>query len=446
MAFRLGRAIWLVGSRSGAAAPAGAPKIGSFVPNRRLSLHEYINWRFLREAKITTPRGEVASTPEEAFAIAKDLGTNDLVVKAQVLAGGRGKGTFTNGFSGGVKVAYSPDEAKDIASKMIGQTLVTKQTGAKGRICDKVLICERLYTRREFYFAFLLDRALRGPAIVASAEGGVDIESVAAKRPEAIIKEPIDIHKGLTEDVASKVAQKLGFSPASMDDAVDHMMKMYDLFVKRDISMLEINPFAEDANGQIVCMDCKINFDDNAAFRQKDVFALKDWTQEDEREVRATKADLNYIGLDGSIGCLVNGAGLAMATMDMIKLHGGEPANFLDLGGGARQEQVAEAFHILGQDKHVLAILVNIFGGIMRCDVIASGIIAAASEIDLKIPLVVRLQGTRVDDAKLMIANSGLKILACNDLDEAAKMAVRLSNIVQLAREAAVDVKFQLPI
>eukprot|EP00118_Oscarella_pearsei_P026247 m.309666 g.309666 ORF g.309666 m.309666 type:complete len:446 (+) comp47244_c0_seq1:14-1351(+) len=435
------------GRRAATALPmALRPSASSLGPTRCLSLHEYINWQFLREAQVTTPRGEVARSPEEAFSIAKNLGTNDLVVKAQVLAGGRGKGTFTNGFEGGVKMAFSPEEAKDIAGQMIGQTLVTKQTGSKGRICDKVLICERIYTRREFYFAFLLDRALKGPAIVASAEGGVDIETVAAERPEAIIKEPIDIATGLTDDTALRVAKKLGFSANSLDDAVDHMKKMYDFFIEKDVSMMEINPFAEDANGKVVCMDCKINFDDNASFRQKDIFSLKDWAQEDEREVRATKSNLNYIGLEGSIGCLVNGAGLAMATMDMIKLYGGEPANFLDLGGGAQQEQVSEAFHILGQDKHVLAILVNIFGGIMRCDVIASGIIAAASEIDLKIPLVVRLQGTRVDDAKLMIANSGLKILACNDLDEAAKMAVRLSNIVQLAREASVDVKFQLPI
>ncbi|XP_067896382.1 succinate--CoA ligase [ADP-forming] subunit beta, mitochondrial isoform X2 [Heterodontus francisci] len=373
-------------------------------------------------------------------------GSKDLVVKAQVLAGGRGKGVFEGGLKGGVRIVFSPEEARDISSKMIGKKLFTKQTGEKGRICNQVFICERRYPRREYYFAITLERMFQGPVLIGSSQGGVNIEDVAAENPKAIVKEPIDIVEGIKKEQAVKLAQKMGFPPNIVEDAAENMIKLYELFIKYDASMVEINPMVEDASGIVMCMDAKINFDSNAAYRQKDIFAQQDWSQEDEQDKQAVDSGLNYIGLDGNIGCLVNGAGLAMATMDIIKLHGGNPANFLDVGGGATAQQVNEAFKLITSNKRVLAILVNIFGGIMRCDVIAKGIILAVEDLDLKIPIVVRLQGSKVDDAKALIASSSLKILGCDDLDEAAKMVVKLSEIVSLAKEAQVDVNFQLPI
>ncbi|XP_072370371.1 succinate--CoA ligase [ADP-forming] subunit beta, mitochondrial-like isoform X2 [Scyliorhinus torazame] len=373
-------------------------------------------------------------------------GSKDLVVKAQILAGGRGKGTFEGGLKGGVKIVYSPEEARDITSKMIGKKLFTKQTGERGRMCNQVFVCERRYPRREYYFAITLERTFQGPVLIGSSEGGVNIEDVAAETPEAIITEPIDIIEGIKKEQTVKLARKMGFPANVIEDAAENMIKLYELFIKYDASMVEINPMAEDASGIVMCMDAKINFDSNAAFRQKDIFAQQDWSQEDEQDRQASKLNLNYIGLDGNIGCLVNGAGLAMATMDIIKLHGGNAANFLDVGGGATAQQVNEAFKLITSNKQVLAILVNIFGGIMRCDIIARGIILAVKNLDLKIPIVVRLQGSKVDDAKALIASSSLKILGCDDLDEAAKMVVKLSEIVSLAKEAQVDVNFQLPI
>uniref|UniRef100_A0A8D0D9P3 Succinate--CoA ligase [ADP-forming] subunit beta, mitochondrial n=1 Tax=Sander lucioperca TaxID=283035 RepID=A0A8D0D9P3_SANLU len=412
----------------------------------------------LKEAGIAVPAGMVASSSEEAYSVAKQIGTKDLVVKAQVLAGGRGKGTFEGGLKGGVRIVYSPEEARDISSQMIGRKLYTKQTGEAGRICNQVFICERRYPRREYYFAITMERSYQGPVLIGSSQGGVNIEDVAAESPDAIVKEPIDIVEGIKMEQAVKVAQKMGFPAALVNEAAENMVKLYNLFIKYDASMVEINPMVEDASGigththarthnhALMCMDAKINFDSNSEYRQKMVFNMRDWTQEDPRDQQAAKADLNYIGLDGTIGCLVNGAGLAMATMDIIKLHGGTPANFLDVGGGATAHQVTEAFKLITSDRKVQAILVNIFGGIMRCDVIAQGIIMAVRDLDLKIPIVVRLQGTRVDDAKALIAASPLKILACDDLDEAAKMVVKLSEIVSLAKEAQVDITFQLPI
>eukprot|EP00069_Balaena_mysticetus_P016195 bmy_09600T0 len=282
-----------------------------------------------------------------------------------------------------------------------------------------------------------LRAAAQGPVLIGSSQGGVNIEDVAAETPEAIVKEPIDIVEGIKKEQAVRhsynketncfqLAQKMGFPANIVDSAAENMIKLYNLFLKYDATMVEINPMVEDSDGAVLCMDAKINFDSNSAYRQKKIFDLQDWTQEDERDKDAAKADLNYIGLDGNIGCLVNGAGLAMATMDIIKLHGGTPANFLDVGGGATVHQVTEAFKLITSDKKVLSILVNIFGGIMRCDVIAQGIVMAVKDLEIKIPIVVRLQGTRVDDAKALIADSGLKILACDDLDEAAKMVNRL--------------------
>ncbi|KAJ1988405.1 succinate--CoA ligase beta chain [Dimargaris cristalligena] len=416
------------------------------IGKRHLSIHEYLSMGLLNKYGIKTPRGEVAKTPEEAYQAALKLGTDDMVIKAQVLAGGRGKGTFDNGLKGGVRTIYSPNEAKSFAEKMLGHTLVTKQTGAAGKVCNAVYVVERKYVRREFYFAILMDRATQGPVVVASSQGGVDIESVAAENPEAIHKLPVDLQKGLQRADAVRLAEQIGFSKQCVEDAADSMLNLYKLFVAKDATMVEINPMAESAQHEVLCMDAKFGFDDNADFRQPDIFGLRDVTQEDPREVKAHEFKLNYIGLDGDIGCLVNGAGLAMSTMDIIKLNGGEPANFLDVGGSATAQQVTEAFKIISSDSHVSAILVNIFGGIMRCDVIAEGIITAVNQLSLNIPLVVRLQGTNVEEAKKLIASSNLRIIACDDLDEAARKAVQLSKIVKLAKKANIQVKFELPI
>lgn len=413
---------------------------------RNLNVHEHISYSFLKGAGIGVPKFGVVKTKDEAIKVAKELNTKDIVLKAQVLAGGRGVGSFKNGLKGGVRMVYTPEESGDIASKMIGQLLVTKQTGIKGRICNSVMVTERKFPRKEYYFAVMLERAFQGPVIIASSQGGVSIEDVAAENPDAIIYEPIDINKGIQREQCLKVVTKVGMTGKIKENTADMLLKMYDLFLKRDALLIEINPYAEDADGSYFALDCKMRFDDNAAFRQKDLFALRDWTQEDEKEVAAAKFDLNYIALDGNIGCMVNGAGLAMATMDIIKLHGGEPANFLDVGGGATADSVKEAFKIITVDPKVHAILVNIFGGIMRCDVIAEGIIAATKELNLKMPIVCRLQGTNVDDAKVLIANSGMKILPVDNLDEAARLAVKLSNIVKLARSAHLDVNFEIPL
>lgn len=415
---------------------------------RFLSLHEHYSMKILEDAGILVPKGGVAKSPEQAYEIATVLSEDceDIVLKAQVLAGGRGKGEFEGGLKGGVRVVFSPEEAKQFSARMIGKKLITKQTGEAGRICNEVLICERMYSRREYYFAITNERKYMGPVLVGSPAGGVDIEGVAKETPELIFKDPIDIMKGLSFEQAVEFAKKMEFSPACVEQAADYFTKLYNIFTEKDATLIEINPMSEDLMGRVVCMDAKLLFDDNAEYRQTDVFQLRDWAQEDAREVEAARSNLNYIGLDGSIGCLVNGAGLAMATMDIIKLHGGEPANFLDVGGGATSNQVQEAFKIISADNKVHAILVNIFGGIMRCDVIAEGIIAAASQLNLEIPVVVRLQGTRMDDAKALIAASGLRIIACDNLEDAADIVVRVANIVELARKVSLNVKFELPI
>eukprot|EP00088_Acartia_fossae_P060952 TRINITY_DN730_c0_g1_i18.p1 TRINITY_DN730_c0_g1~~TRINITY_DN730_c0_g1_i18.p1 ORF type:complete len:441 (+),score=179.79 TRINITY_DN730_c0_g1_i18:121-1443(+) len=418
------------------------------MPLRNLSVHECVSMALLQDAGVPVPKFGVAKTPAEAKQIASDLDVSDLVVKAQVLAGGRGKGHFSKGSkaAGGVRLLYSPEEVEIAASEMIGDFLITKQTGAEGRICNSVMVTERRFTRKEYYIAFMNERSFGGPVLIASSEGGVNIEEVAERNPDAITKTPIDITQGLSHATALEVAGKLGIPAAKQEEVAGVLLNLYDLFLNKDASMVEINPFAEDSTGKFVCLDAKLRFDDNAEFRQKDVFDQRDWSQEDAREVQAAEYNLNYIALDGDIGCMVNGAGLAMATMDIIKLHGGSPANFLDVGGGATSSQVKEAFKIITGDPKVNAILVNIFGGIMRCDVIAEGIIAAARELNLTTPIVVRLQGTNVDEAKVMIGASGLKILPIDNLDEAARLACKLSNIVAVAREAHLDVKFEIPI
>jgi len=412
---------------------------------RALNIHEYLSHDLMKEYGINTPKGGVASTPEQAARVATDLGT-EVVVKAQVLAGGRGKGAFANGFQGGVHMADTPAEAAEIAENMIGELLITKQTGAAGRICEKVLVVEKMGIAQEFYFAILMDRATNGPCVIASSEGGMDIEGVAAATPELVHTTPIDINVGMTKEQSETIAAQIGFPDDKVVEAGGEMMTLYDLFIKQDATMVEINPMAlasEDHGGAVICMDAKFNFDDNAEYRQKETFALRDTAQENQLEVTAAEDDLNYIGLEGEIGCLVNGAGLAMATMDIISINGGKPANFLDVGGGATADQVESAFKLITSDPQVKCVLVNIFGGIMRCDVIADGIIRAARNLALTQPIVLRLQGTKVEEAKAMIAGSGLDIISTDDLDTAARKAVLISKIVDLASTEELQVQFK---
>jgi succinyl-CoA synthetase beta subunit len=415
-------------------------------PTRHLNIHEYQGQKLLKQFGVNCPNGSVAETPAEVEKIAEVLKTPDVVIKAQVLAGGRGKGFFDNGFKGGVHVCSSRKDLKEFAEKMLGHKLFTKQTGPLGKPVNKVYVCERYYLRREMYIAIMMDRKMGGPAMIVSPHGGMDIETVAKDTPDAIFVEPIDIKIGPTPEQTRLAAERMGFSQNKMQEAQEQIKKLYDFFIKYDCSLLEINPIAETHEGVVMAMDAKLNFDDNASFRQQEIFALRDKTQEDSREVKAADFDLNYIGLTGSIGCLVNGAGLAMATLDIINHYGGSPANFLDVGGGATQKQVSEAIKIISSDPNVKSILVNIFGGIMKCDVIALGLIAALRETGIKIPLVVRLQGTNVEAARKIMEESGLRMIAASDLDEAAQKAVRITEIVKLAEQAHIDVSFQLPL
>ena len=390
-----------------------------------MNIHEYQAKELLQKFDVATTRGRVASSLDDAEQIARELGDVDIVVKAQIHAGGRGKGTFANGFKGGVHVRKTPDEVRDVAAKMLGQILVTHQTGPTGRKVNKLLVAESADIAREIYFAVLLDRATAAPVIVASSEGGVEIEAVAAKSPEKIIREPVDPLAGLQPFQTRKLAKQLSFESSQLKSASKLFEGLYRTFVAYDCSMVEVNPLVVTTKGEVLALDAKFNFDDNALYRHPEIAALRDIAEEDPREVEASKHGLNYIGLDGNIACLVNGAGLAMATMDIIKFYGGEPANFLDVGGGATEEQVTEAFKILIADKKVKAILVNIFGGIMKCDIIAQGIINAAKTLRLSVPLVVRLEGTNVEAGKKLIADSGLAVIAADDLADAAQKAVK---------------------
>ncbi|RMY50026.1 hypothetical protein D0863_14987 [Hortaea werneckii] len=329
---------------------------------------------------------------------------------------------------------------------MIGHTLITKQTGERGRICNSVLIVERKFARREFYLAVLMDRATQGPVIVASSQGGMDIETVAKEQPEAIITTKVDIHKGVTDEMAHEIASKLGFSEQCVPQAQDTIQKLYKIFMEKDATQIEINPMSETSDHQVLCMDAKLNFDDNADFRQEEVFSWRDVSQEDADEVKAAKSGLNFIKLDGDIGCLVNGAGLAMATMDIIKLNGGQPANFLDVGGGATPEAIKEAFELITSDPKVTAIFVNIFGGIVRCDDIAKGLVNVVDQMNLRLPVVARLQGTNVEAAQKVINDSGLKIFSIDDLQSAAEKSVQFSKVVKMARDIDVGVEFTLGI
>jgi succinyl-CoA synthetase beta subunit len=385
-----------------------------------MKVHEYQAKEILRRYGVPTPRGIVVDSPEAARAAAKELGGR-VVVKAQIHAGGRGKG-------GGVKLAKTPEEAFDIAKSILGMMLKTHQTGPEGQLVRKVLIEEALNIDKELYLGITLDRKLGKPVVMASAQGGMDIEEVAAKDPNAIHREPIDGVLGMQPFQARSIAYALGLKGNAFKKCVDFSQKLMRAYIEMDASLAEINPLLVTKEEDVLALDCKMNFDDNAMFRHNDVVEMRDLHEEDPLEVEASKFGLNYIKLDGNVGCMVNGAGLAMGTMDIIKLAGGEPANFLDVGGGASAEQVANAFKIILSDKNVKAILINIFGGIMRCDRIANGVVEASKTVGLPVPLVVRLEGTNVELGKEILANSGLNIIAADDMSDAAAKVVAAAN------------------
>ena len=388
-----------------------------------MNIHEYQARELFAKFGVATQPGAVAFTPEEAEQVATKLG-GKLVVKAQIHAGGRGKGTFKSGFKGGVHLCDTPAEAKELAAKMLGQVLVTHQTGPDGKEVGKVFVGQAVDIAKELYFAILLDRATSAPVVIASTEGGVDIEAVAEHTPEKILRIPVNPALGLMPYQTRIIAARLGLTGKLMTQASKLFTNLYRLFIECDCSMVEVNPLVITAGGELLALDAKFNFDDNALYRQPAVVAMRDVTEEDPREVEASKYALNYIGLDGDIACLVNGAGLAMATMDIIQYAGGSPANFLDVGGGASKEQVTQAFGIILGDKNVKGILVNIFGGIMDCNIIANGIVEAARETHLSIPLVVRLEGNNVEAGKKTLAESGLTLITGDDILDAAKKIV----------------------
>jgi succinyl-CoA synthetase beta subunit len=389
-----------------------------------MNIHEYQARELFDKFGVATSPGGVATTPVEAEHRAKALGDKPVVVKAQIHAGGRGKGTFTNGFKGGVHLCKSADAAAEIAGKMLGNVLVTHQTGPEGKQVNQVLVAEAVDISRELYFAILLDRTTSAPVIIASTAGGMDIEEVAEHSPEKILREPIHPLLGLQPFQTRKLAHALGLTGSLIGQASKLFTALFKLFLARDCSQIEVNPLVVTPDGRLLALDAKFNFDDNSLYRQPEIVALRDKSEEDPREVAASEFNLNYIGLDGNIACLVNGAGLAMATMDIIQHYGGRPANFLDVGGGASKDQVAAAFRIILSDPNVRGILVNIFGGIMDCNVIATGIIAAARETGLSIPLVVRLEGNNVEEGKKTLASSGLTLISATDLADAAQKIV----------------------
>jgi succinyl-CoA synthetase beta subunit len=385
-----------------------------------VKIHEYQAKSVLSRFGVPVPRGEVATTPGEAADIARRLGGAVCVVKAQIHAGGRGKG-------GGVKVAKSVGEAEELAKRIIGMTLVTHQTGPEGKKVARVLVEEGLEIERELYLSILIDRTVEAPVIIASAAGGMDIEEVAAKEPEKILREVIDRGTGIVPFQARKLAFGMGLPGPAAGKFVKVLESIYKAFIETDASMIEINPLILTKGGDLLALDAKVTFDDNALYRHPDLRDLRDLSEEDPLEVEASKFSLNYIRLDGNIGCMVNGAGLAMATMDIIKLSGGEPANFLDVGGGANAEQIKNAFRILMADANVKAVLINIFGGILRCDVLAAGVIAAVTELGVPVPIVVRMEGTNVEEGKRMLKESGLKFATADSMGEAANTVVSLA-------------------
>ena len=382
-----------------------------------MNIHEYQAKDILRKYGVAVLDGRVATTPDEAEAAARELGGAVCVVKAQIHAGGRGK-------AGGVKLAESPEEARQHAEALLGATLVTHQTGPEGKEVQKVFVEQGCDIASEFYLGMVIDRATSRVTVMASSEGGVEIEEVAARSPEKILRATIDPAAGFTDFQGRQLAFGLGLPKAAVNKAVAFMRGLYAAFVECDASMVEINPLVLTASDDLIALDAKIGFDDNALFRHADIRQLRDVSEENEKEVAASAFDLNYIALDGNIGCMVNGAGLAMATMDIIKHYGAEPANFLDVGGGATTEKVTEAFKIILSDEKVEGVLVNIFGGIMRCDVVANGVVEAAKQVNLAVPLVVRLEGTNVELGKRILAESGLAIIPADDLADGAKKIV----------------------
>jgi len=396
-------------------------------PRRSLSLHEYQSLGVFQEFGVQIPKIAVAKTVAEAEEKAKGFDGSEIVIKTQVLAGGRGLGYFKeNNFQGGVHV-IDKSKTGEYAEKMLGKTLITKQTGAAGKPCNTVLLAEKFQIKNEKYFAILMDRGSGGPLMIGSKTGGTSIEDIAAADPSAIVKMPVDIMQGITTGMAKEMASKMGFEGAQADSAAVSIEGLYKVFTQRDCTMVEINPLAELTDGRVIVCDAKVGFDDNAAFRQKAIHEQRDLTQEDPQEVEAKKFDLNYIKLDGSVACMVNGAGLAMATMDLLALLGGSPANFLDVGGAANEETCTAAFKIIQGDPDVKSILINIFGGIMRCDVVAEGVVAACKNVGLTKPLIVRLEGTNVEIGKKIMKESGLPIHAFDDFTSAAKKAVELA-------------------
>ena len=382
-----------------------------------MKIHEYQGKELLKKYGVPVPRGIVARSPEEAYQAAKELGTDVVVVKAQIHAGGRGKG-------GGVKLAKSPDEARELASQILGMNLVTHQTGPEGREVRVLLIEEGLPIDKEFYLSIILDRTTGRLVFMASAAGGMDIEEVAAHTPEKIFKETIDPAVGFRSFQARKLAFALGLPSDLINQAAKFMQSLYTAYEQMDASLLEINPFLLTKDKRLIALDAKVNFDDNALYRHKEFLDLRDLNEEEPLEIEASKFDLNYIKLDGNIACMVNGAGLAMATMDIIKLAGGEPANFLDVGGGASQERVEAAFKILLADEHVRAVLINIFGGIVRCDMVARGVVGAAQKLGIEVPVVVRLEGTNVEEGQRVIRESGLNFTVASGMKDAAEKVV----------------------
>jgi succinyl-CoA synthetase beta subunit len=391
-----------------------------------MKIHEYQGKQLFRAAGVAVPQGIVAKTPEEAAAAFETLGGSLAVVKSQIHAGGRGKGTFKEyPQQRGVVLVRSAEEARQNAQRMLNSTLVTIQTGPEGKQVNTLFVEQGLQIARELYLGIVVDREAGGPVLIMSSEGGVEIEEVAKHSPEKILKEPFDAVAGLYPYQARKLAYALGFDTVAVRSAEKFLPQICRFFVQYDCSMTEINPLVITKDGQLIALDAKVTFDDNALFRHRDVVELRDLSEEDPAEVRAADTGLSYVKLNGNIGCLVNGAGLAMSTMDLIKLHGGEPANFLDVGGGASEDQVTEAFRIILADKNVRAVLVNIFGGIMRCDIIVSALLNAYEKVGFNVPLVVRLEGTNVEKAREMLAASGRAIIAATDLTDAARKVVQ---------------------
>ncbi len=384
-----------------------------------MNIHEYQGKEVLRQYGVAVPNGKVAFTVEEAVEAAKELGTEVCVVKAQIHAGGRGK-------AGGVKVAKNLDEVRTYAGEILGKTLVTHQTGPEGKEVKRLLIEEGCDIKKEYYVGLVLDRATSRVVLMASEEGGTEIEEVAEKTPEKIFKEEIDPVLGLTAFQARRIAFNINIPSKLVGQAVKFMMGLYRAYIEKDCSIAEINPLVVTGDGKVMALDAKLNFDGNALYRQKDIMDLRDLEEEDAKEIEASKYDLSYISLDGNIGCMVNGAGLAMATMDIVKHYGGDPANFLDVGGGATAEKVTEAFKIILSDKNVKGIFVNIFGGIMKCDIIATGVVEAAKQVGLNVPLVVRLEGTNVEMGKKILAESDIDIIAAESMADGAQKIVSL--------------------